>query len=95
MNITRAELAAAIEAAHKRGIKVTGHLCAVTLREAADLGIDDLEHGLIVDTEFHPEKKPDACPNWRREHREMELEKYPVSSEAVQAIIRKLVDVEY
>src|SRR5882724_9081327 len=30
MNITRAELKAAIDAAHKRGIKVTGHLCSVT-----------------------------------------------------------------
>ena len=52
MFITRAELAAAITAAHKRGAKVTGHLCAVGFREAADLGIDDLEHGLLVDTEF-------------------------------------------
>ncbi len=36
MFITRAELSAAIEAAHKRGAKVTGHLCAVGFREAAD-----------------------------------------------------------
>jgi len=62
MFITRAELSAAIQAAHKRGAKVTGHLCAVTFREAADLGIDDLEHGLFVDTEFLPGKKPDECP---------------------------------
>jgi len=62
MFITRAELKAAIEAAHKRGAKVTGHLCAVNFREAADLGIDDLEHGLFVDTEFLPGKKPDECP---------------------------------
>jgi imidazolonepropionase-like amidohydrolase len=62
MFITRAELGAAIEAAHKRGAKVTGHLCAVGFREAADLGIDDLEHGLFVDTEFMPGKKPDQCP---------------------------------
>jgi len=62
MFITRAELGAAIQAAHKRGAKVTGHLCAVTFREAADLGIDDLEHGLFVDTEFQPDKKPDQCP---------------------------------
>jgi imidazolonepropionase-like amidohydrolase len=62
MFITRAELRAAIEAAHKRGAKVTGHLCAVGFREAADLGIDDLEHGLFVDTEFTPGKKPDECP---------------------------------
>ena len=38
MNITRAELKAAIDAAHKRGIKVTGHLCSVTYKEAAELG---------------------------------------------------------
>jgi imidazolonepropionase-like amidohydrolase len=62
MFITRAELGAAIETAHKRGAKVTGHLCAVNFREAADLGIDDLEHGLFVDTEFVTGKKPDECP---------------------------------
>jgi imidazolonepropionase-like amidohydrolase len=62
MFITRAELAAAIQAAHKRGARVTGHLCAVTFHEAADLGIDDLEHGLFVDTEFLPGKQPDVCP---------------------------------
>jgi len=62
MFITRAELGAAIQAAHKRGAKVTGHLCAVTFREAADLGIDDLEHGWFVDTEFNADKKPDQCP---------------------------------
>ncbi|HYM79230.1 MAG TPA: amidohydrolase family protein [Candidatus Dormibacteraeota bacterium] len=62
MFITRAELGAAIQAAHKRGAKVTGHLCSVTFREAADLGIDDLEHGLFVDTEFQQDKKPDQCP---------------------------------
>src|SRR5260370_9454486 len=61
--LTRAELKAAVDAAHKHGVKVTGHLCSIGFREAADLGIDDLEHGLTVDTEFHPEKKPDVCPN--------------------------------
>ncbi len=61
MNITRAELKAAIEAAHKRGIKVTGHLCSVTYKEAAELGIDDLEHGFFVNTQLDPEKKPDLC----------------------------------
>jgi imidazolonepropionase-like amidohydrolase len=62
MFITPAELSAAIAAAHKRGIKVTGHLCSVGFREAASLGIDDLEHGLLVDTEFFPGKKPGECP---------------------------------
>ncbi len=62
MNITRAELKAAVEAAHRRGIKVTGHLCSIGFREAAAIGIDNLEHGLLVDTEFHPGKQPDVCP---------------------------------
>jgi imidazolonepropionase-like amidohydrolase len=61
MNITRAELRAAIEAAHKRGIKVTGHLCSVTYKEAAELGIDNLEHGFFVNTQLDPDKKPDEC----------------------------------
>lgn len=61
--VTREELSAAIKAAHARGAKVTGHLCSIGLREAAALGIDDLEHGLLVDTEFFPEKKPDQCPD--------------------------------
>ena len=61
MNITRAELGAAIEEAHKRRIKVTGHLCSVTYKEAAELGIDDLEHGFFVNTQLDPDKKPDKC----------------------------------
>jgi imidazolonepropionase-like amidohydrolase len=62
MNITRAELAAAVETAHRHGIPVTGHLCSIGFREAAAIGIDNLEHGLLVDTEFHPGKQPDVCP---------------------------------
>jgi imidazolonepropionase-like amidohydrolase len=61
MNITRVELKAAIDAAHKRGLKVTGHLCSVTYKEAAELGIDDLEHGFFVNTQLDPGKKPDTC----------------------------------
>jgi enamidase len=62
MQITRAELGAAIEEAHKRGLKVTGHLCSVTYAEAADLGIDNLEHGFLAATDFVPSKTPDTCP---------------------------------
>ena len=62
MNITPEELAAAVKAAHAKGIKVTGHLCSIGFREAAAIGIDDLEHGLVVDTEFFPDKKPGVCP---------------------------------
>jgi imidazolonepropionase-like amidohydrolase len=61
MHITRAELKAAIDAAHKHGIKVTGHLCSVTYPEAAELGIDNLEHGFFVNTQLDSGKKPDEC----------------------------------
>jgi hypothetical protein len=61
MNITRAELKAAVDEAHRLGLKITGHLCAVTYREAASIGIDDLEHGFFVNTEDDPGKSEDSC----------------------------------
>ena len=61
MNITRAELKAAIDEAHRRHLKITGHLCSVTYPEAAALGIDDLEHGFLVNTQFDPGKQLDKC----------------------------------
>ena len=62
MNLTRAELGAAIKAAHAHHMKMTAHLCSITYREAAALGIDDLEHGFAVMTDFVTGKQPDACP---------------------------------
>lgn len=59
--ITAAELKAVIETAHKRGAKVTGHLCSVGFREATALGIDNVEHGLIEDHEFFPWHKTGEC----------------------------------
>lgn len=88
-NIGRGALAAVIAAAHKRGLKVTGHLCAVGYREAIDLGIDNLEHGLIVDTEFYSGKRPDECPN--RNDWLPELARLDVHSAPVQELIRELV----
>ncbi len=88
-NITRAELAAAIEEAHKRGKKITGHLCSIGFREAAALGIDDLEHGLMVDAEFVPGKKADSCPP-ARDVRESLL-KLDASAPPLQDTIRDLV----
>ena len=66
MNIRRDELGAAIQEAHKRGLKITGHLCSVTYSEAADLGIDNLEHGFLAATDFVPDKQPDVCPGQAR-----------------------------
>jgi imidazolonepropionase-like amidohydrolase len=89
MYITRAELGAAVDAAHKRGFKITGHLCAVGFREAAALGIDNLEHGIAVDTEFLAAKKPDVCPP--QNETVTNLTKLDIASAPVQEMIRDLV----
>ena len=57
------ELRAAVQAAHDRGFRITGHLCAVGFREAAEAGIDNVEHGLPYNTEFYSGKQQDQCPN--------------------------------
>jgi Amidohydrolase family len=89
MHITRAELKAAIDAAHKHGIKVTGHLCSVTYKEAAELGIDDLEHGFFVNTGLDPDKKPDTCSESQGEETLARMDAN--SAEAIE-LIRTLVN---
>jgi imidazolonepropionase-like amidohydrolase len=88
MNITRDELRAAVEEAHKRGLKVTGHLCSVTYKEAAEIGIDDLEHGLLASSDFVASKAPDVCPGAEVGRSLRELD---VNSPAVQETIRVMV----
>jgi imidazolonepropionase-like amidohydrolase len=65
MHITPDELAAIVKVAHAHGLKVTGHLCSIGFREAASIGIDDLEHGIFADSEFVEGRKPDTCPEGR------------------------------
>jgi imidazolonepropionase-like amidohydrolase len=89
MNITREELRAAVEEAHKRGLKVTGHLCSIGYREAAEIGIDNLEHGLFADSEFVPDKKPDQCPQGGAVS--ASLRQLDLGSPAAQETIRTLV----
>ena len=60
-DIRGADLGAAIDEAHKRGMKVTGHICSVSFQEAVDLGIDNLEHGMFTATDFDPARTPDIC----------------------------------
>jgi imidazolonepropionase-like amidohydrolase len=89
MNITREELRAAVEEAHKRGLKVTGHLCSIGYREAAEIGIDNLEHGLFADSEFVPDKKADQCPPGSAVN--ASLRQLDLNSSAAQQMIRTLV----
>ena len=62
-NVSQEVLAAALDEAHRRGAKVTGHLCSITMREAAGMGIDNLEHGIAEGSDFVADKQVDACPD--------------------------------
>lgn len=88
-NINGNEIKSIVDAAHQRGMKVTGHICAAGFVEAAQAGIDNLEHGLAVDTEFFSGKKAGECPE--RSEWLPELARIDVKSEPVQGMIRELV----
>lgn len=90
MNISHDALAEAIKAAHERGIKLTGHLCSVGFTEAAEMGIDNLEHGLLVDTEFTPGKKRDVCPD--QQQSTASIMSLDLKSAEAQKMIRTLVE---
>jgi imidazolonepropionase-like amidohydrolase len=89
MSITADELKAAIEHAHARGLKITGHLCVVGFREAAALGIDNLEHGIDTDTEFYPGKQRGVCAS--REARMDLARNIDIDGAPVQDMIHDLV----
>jgi imidazolonepropionase-like amidohydrolase len=86
-SISHDQLAAVIDEAHKHGMKVTGHLCAVGYREAVALGIDHLEHTLFANSEYDSLKKPDLCPTTYRGA----MVNLDINGEAVRATFRDLV----
>ncbi len=90
MAISRADLGAAIDEAHTRGLKVTGHLCSVTYAEAADLGIDNLEHGFLASTDFVEDKRPDVCPGQATGQRS--IAGLSPDDPGFLALMRKLID---
>jgi enamidase len=90
MQISRAQLAAVIDEAHKRGLKVTGHLCSVTYAEAAGLGIDNLEHGFFAATDFVTDKQPDGCPGQGRGQQTVAA--LDEASPGFRALVRTLVE---
>ena len=86
--ISRAELGAAIDEAHRQGIKVTAHLCSVGYREAVALGIDNLEHGLYANSEYALNKQPDECPSgFRNSYAGLDIQ-----GPEVQATFRDMID---
>ncbi len=81
-------LAAVIEAAHARGLRVSGHLCSVTFGDAAEMGIDALQHGFITDSEHVPGRVPGLCPRGNQ----VAQADVDVAGPAVQASIRRIAD---
>jgi imidazolonepropionase-like amidohydrolase len=88
MQVTDAEAAAIIADAHKRGIRVTGHLDSITARRAIELGIDRLEHGLFAMSDFSPGTRP-----WGEKFRglaDLDLQSHPVQ-ELIDLIVARRV----
>jgi len=90
MGIEKLTLKAAIDAAHKRKLKITGHLCAVTYQEAAELGIDNLEHGFLASTDFVNNKMEDECPAGASAYQS--LANLNIQSDSVKKLIQFLID---
>jgi enamidase len=90
MQVSREALKAGIDEAHRRRMKVTGHLCSVTYGEAADLGIDNLEHGFFAATDFVTDKQPDVCPGQGRG--QQTVNDVDPNGPAFKALVKKLVD---
>ena len=89
-SISRADLGAAIDQAHRHGLKLTGHLCSVTWPEAIAAGIDNLEHGPVIsDSELVADKKPDRCPEGRAISESWA--RTAISDPQVQALIASLI----
>jgi imidazolonepropionase-like amidohydrolase len=90
MDIAGPVLGAAIDEAHKHGLKVTGHLCSVSYREAIALGIDNLEHGpLYTDSDFVEQRKQGRCPGYGAIAKSWQGR--AMDSAEVQGLIRDLV----
>lgn len=77
-----------IRAAHRRDLRVTGHLCAVPFTKAAAMGIDALQHGFITNSEYVPNRQPNECP---RENQRAQAD-VDVESPAVRESIRRIVE---
>jgi enamidase len=90
MQVSREALKAGIDEAHRRNLKVTGHLCSVTYGEAADLGIDNLEHGFFAVTDFVADKQADVCPGQGRG--QQTIAALDENGAPFQALVKKLLD---
>lgn len=88
-DISRDLLKAVVEEVHARNLKVTGHICSISFREAADIGIDNLEHGFVMASDFIKDRTLDICQNSQRQQALLNL---PVDAPEMKALIDHLVE---
>lgn len=93
-NLTKEDLKEIIRVAHARDIKVTGHLCSITHREAAELGIDNLEHSFSVSTDFVKNKPENECVSGRQSLLELD-DNDPELLSLMKFLIEKNVTLTY
>ncbi|MDL5513303.1 amidohydrolase family protein [Arenibacter sp. M-2] len=55
------DLKVIVDEAHRNNLKVTGHLCATTYSEAAEISIDAIEHGFIHNYDHATDKEAGVC----------------------------------
>ena len=61
-------------------------MCSVSFREAVELGIDNIEHGLLTNSDYDETREPDACsPNLMSSVADLEMD-----SDEVQATFRAM-----
>jgi imidazolonepropionase-like amidohydrolase len=90
MNIPRDIAQAVIDEAHAHHMRVLAHLCSIGYTEAAQMGVDSLEHGIFVDTEFTAGKDPDECNVTSKAQREA-IASLDVDGSTGRALIRTLL----
>ena len=89
VDVTPDELRAGIDEAHKLNMKVTGHICSVGYNEAADMDIDNLEHGPFgaPDGELYAKRQPGICgPDYFAEVKDIVMNVEPDSPQLKQTI---------
>lgn len=93
-NFTKDDLREIIRVSHGRNIKVTGHLCSITYQEAAEMGIDNLEHSFMASTDFVPNKKENECHYGDLSLAQLDVDD-PKLIELMQFLIKKNVALTY
>lgn len=93
-HITKNDLKEIIKVSHARNIKVTGHLCSITYREATELGIDNLEHSFMASTDFVTTKQENECVFGEQSLMEID-ENNPKLIELMQFLVDKNVTLTY